>query len=85
MPELTLELLDEAIRQIKAFEANREIIGFKVHPADLCAIREGTKTVWAILNNKFMGCPPYEGFILEPDVSAVRGEVTPIRKETPAN
>ncbi len=71
--ELTLEILDKAIEQIKGSDFENEIIGFKLNPADLRAIKSKTAFIWAVERNRFFITPPYKGVFLESDVNVPPG------------
>ena len=81
MGELTLKILDEAISQIERFEADTEIIGFRLHPEDLRSIREKTAALYCVSNNKFTITPPYKGMKLVPDDTIPPGYPEPLRKK----
>lgn len=82
MTELTLEMLDEAIKQIEKFDADNEIIGFKINPIDYERIRAKTKAIFVRTNNKMILQPPYEGLRLYSDDTIPPGYPEPIRKST---
>lgn len=78
--ELTLEILDAAIKQIEKYDCDHEIIGFKLNPSDYNEVKEKTKSIFVITNNKMILQPPYTGLRLEPDVNIPPGYPEPIRK-----
>ena len=80
MVKMTLEILDEAIRKVRAFEVENEVIGFKINPADLREIENGTMMYCGVVNDSIIMIPPYQGFRLESDVTQPRGCVKPMRK-----
>jgi len=82
MKELTLEIFNEAISQIKKFEEDREIIGFRLHPDDLRSIKEKTATLYCVSNNKLTITPLYMGMKLVSDDNIPPGYPEPIRKRT---
>ena len=82
MSKLTIELLEEAIRQIEKFDYQDEIIGFKLNPVDYEAIRMRTQSIFVITNHKMILQPPYRGLKLESDVSILPGYPEPIKRGT---
>ena len=83
MTELTLEILDKAIRQLEKFDYQNEIIGFKLHPSDYEAIRMETASIFVITNHKMILQPPYQGLRLESDVNVPLGYPEPITRDKP--
>lgn len=79
--ELTLEILDKAIREVEKSNYRNEVIGFKLNPIDLRAIKAEKESIFVITNNKMILQPPYKGLRLEPDVNVPPGYPEPIRRE----
>ena len=79
--ELTLDILREAIAKIETFEDDNGVVGFKVHPADLRGIEDGTMQYCGIVNNSLIMMPPYEALRLLPDMNQPRGYAEPIRRK----
>jgi len=77
---LTIDILNKAIDNIKRFEFNNEVVGFKINPADLREIKEGMMEFCGVVNNALVVIPPYQGLRLEPDINQPRGYVHPIRR-----
>ena len=69
MTELTLGILDEAIKQLESVDYQNEIVGFRLNPSDLRNIKEGTKVLCAAEKNRLFMCPPYKGVFLVADAS----------------
>ncbi|MCK5236302.1 MAG: hypothetical protein KAR06_04875 [Deltaproteobacteria bacterium] len=78
--ELTLEILDQAIRKVDAFNKANEIIGFKLHPSDLRNIEEATASLVCLDNNTLTVTPPYKGMNLVADNTIPPGYPQPIRR-----
>lgn len=79
MTELTLEILDEAIAHLKRLTPR--VVGFRVNPADLREIKEGTMFYCGIVNDSIVMFPPYQGLRLESDVDQPRGYVEFIKED----
>jgi len=71
--ELTLEILDEAIKQIEVDDFQNEIIGFKLNPSDIRDIKDKTAVIWAVERHRFFITPPYRGVFLESDENVPAG------------
>ena len=80
---LTIDILNKAIDLIKKDELENEVIGFKVNPADLGEIGDGTMLLSGVVNDSLFMIPPYRGLMLEADVNQPRGFVKVIRKTAP--
>ncbi len=83
--EMTLEILDRAIRQIEKFEHGREIIGFKLNPSDIGSLVDRTARLTGITNGKMFVIPPHEGMMLITDPDIPPGYPEPIRREDHSN
>lgn len=63
--ELTLEILDEAIKLIDQHKADRDIIGYYVNPVDMANIKKGLAYICGADENKIFIVPPYNGVFLK--------------------
>ena len=78
--ELTLEILDEAIKQIEEMEYKTEIIGFRLNPEDYRAIKAETKYIIVMTNGKLIQQPPYKVLELVSNSDVPPGYPVPIRR-----
>ncbi len=77
MSELTLEILDEIIKQIP----KNEILGFVISPSDYQSLKEGSKVLWGADEVKMFTILPYTGIALYVSAMVEDGKPIPLTKE----
>ena len=81
MPEeLTLEILDEAIKLIDQYKAERDIIGYYVNPVDMEKIKKGLTSIIGADENKIFMAPPYNGVFLKESAVVPGGHPLIVRR-----
>ena len=77
---LTLEILDKAIEQVKRYEADHKIIGYRLNPLDFQDIKARTKVLLSVGDGEITMTPPYRGLILISDKDVPPGYPYPVKK-----
>ncbi len=77
--ELTLDILDKAIKKLGAFEKDNEVVGVAVNPKDLDEVEAGTTMITGISNKSLVMIPPYKGIKVYSSNYVPRGQVIPLR------
>ncbi len=76
MSELTLDILDELIKQTK-----EEIIGFVVHPDDARSLKDGSKVLYGLDDYKLFVISPYKGIAIYTSTLVQQGEPIKLTKQ----
>ncbi len=79
MSELTLEILNEAIKVLE--QAREEIVGFVISPADYSSIKKGTSFLYGIDDIKMFVTLPYSGIEIYVSDMVQDGKPIPLTKK----
>ena len=78
--ELTLEILEKAVKQLKQHKREHEIIGYYVNPLDMDNIKKGLASIYGADETKVFVIPPYGGVFLRESFALSVGQVAIVRR-----